>query len=78
MRREGFELSISRPRVLFSTDPATGQRLEPIEEVQVDVDDEFTGVVVEKLGSRRGELTDMRPSGGGKTRARPSWCRRAA
>ena len=68
MRREGFELSISRPRVIFQTDPATGQRLEPIEEVQIDVDDEFTGVVVEKLGTRRGEMADMRPSGAGKTR----------
>jgi GTP-binding protein len=68
MRREGYELSIGRPRVIFKTDPATGQRLEPIEEVQVDVDDEFSGVVVEKLGQRRGELQDMRPSGGGKSR----------
>jgi GTP-binding protein len=68
MRREGFELSLSRPRVLYRTDPATGQRLEPIEEVQVDVDEEFSGVVVEKLGGRRGELQDMRPSGGGKQR----------
>jgi GTP-binding protein len=68
MRREGFEVSISRPRVLYRNDPETGQRQEPIEEVQVDVDDEFTGVVVEALGKRRGELTDMRPSGGGKTR----------
>jgi GTP-binding protein len=68
MRREGFELSISRPRVLFEQDPETGARLEPIEEVFVDVDEDFAGVVVEKLGVRRGELTDMRPSGGGKTR----------
>jgi len=68
MRREGFELSISRPRVLYKSDPETGQRLEPIEEVQVDVDDAFTGVVVEKMGMRKGEMTDMRPSGGGKTR----------
>jgi GTP-binding protein len=68
MRREGFELSVGRPRVLFKTDPATGQRLEPIEEVQIDVDDAYTGVVVEKLGKRRGEIADMRPSGGGKTR----------
>jgi GTP-binding protein len=68
MRREGFELSIGRPRVIFRTDPATGQRLEPIEEAQVDVDDEFVGVVVEKLGQRRAEMTDLRPSGGGKTR----------
>jgi GTP-binding protein len=68
MRREGFELSISRPRVLFKSDPETGQRMEPIEEVVVDVDDEFSGVVVEKMGLRRAEMTDMRPSGGGKTR----------
>jgi GTP-binding protein len=68
MRREGFELSVGRPRVLLKTDAATGQRLEPIEEVQIDVDEAYTGVVVEKLGQRRGEITDMRPSGGGKTR----------
>jgi GTP-binding protein len=68
MRREGFELSISRPRVLYKTDAATGQRLEPIEEVVVDVDAEFAGVVVEKMGGRKGEMKDMRPSGGGKTR----------
>jgi GTP-binding protein len=68
MRREGYELSIGRPRVIFKTDPASGQRQEPIEEVQVDVDDAFAGIVIEKLGARRGELMDMRPSGGGKTR----------
>ena len=68
MRREGFELSVARPRVLYKTDPETGQQLEPMEEVIVDVDDEFSGAVVEKLGERRGEMTDMRPSGGGKTR----------
>jgi len=68
MRREGFELSISRPRVLFKRDEATGERLEPIEEVQIDVDDDFTGIVVEKISERRGELIDMRPSGGGKSR----------
>jgi GTP-binding protein len=68
MRREGFELSISRPRVLMKTDPVTGQRLEPIEQVMVDVDEAYSGVVVEQLGRRRGELTDMRPSGGGKVR----------
>ncbi len=68
MRREGFELSVGRPRVIYRTDPETGQRLEPIEEVQVDVDEEYSGVVVEKLGQRRAEMTDMRPSGGGKTR----------
>jgi GTP-binding protein len=68
MRREGFELSVSRPRVLFKNDEATGQLLEPIEEVVIDVDDQYTGVVVEKLSLRKGEMTDMRPSGGGKTR----------
>jgi len=68
MRREGFELSISRPRVIFKSDPQTGQRLEPIEEALVDVDDAYVGVVVEKISQRKGELVDMRPSGGGKTR----------
>jgi GTP-binding protein len=68
MRREGFELSISRPRVLFRTDPETGQRQEPIEEVLIDVDEAYVGVVVETMSERRGELTEMRPSGGGKTR----------
>ncbi len=68
MRREGFEMAISRPRVLFKTEPESGQRLEPIEEVIVDVDDDYAGVVVEEMGRRRAEMTDMRPSGGGKTR----------
>jgi GTP-binding protein len=68
MRREGFELSISRPRVLFKTDPSTGQRLEPIEEVIVDVDEEFAGVVVDKMSRRKAEMQEMRPSGGGKVR----------
>jgi len=68
MRREGFELAVGRPRVLFQADPATGQRLEPIEEVVVDVDDAYTGVVVEQISTRKGELQDMRPSGAGKTR----------
>ena len=68
MRREGFELSISRPRVLFTADPVTGRRLEPIEEVVVDVDEEFAGVVVEKMSRRKAELQEMRPSGGGKLR----------
>jgi len=67
MRREGFELSISRPRVLFKTDES-GKRLEPIEEVFIDVDDEYSGAVVEKMSLRKAELTGMRPSGGGKTR----------
>lgn len=68
MRREGFELAIGRPRVLFKTDEASGQQLEPMEEIQIDVDDEYTGIVVEKMGLRKGEMIDMRPSGGGKTR----------
>lgn len=68
MRREGFELTVGRPRVLFRSDPQTGQRQEPIEEVSIDVDDEFTGVVVEKMAGRKGEMTDMRPFGIGRTR----------
>ena len=68
MRREGFELSISRPRVVYRNDEETGQRLEPIEEVVIDVDDEFSGVVIEKLSARKADLKDMRPSGAGKTR----------
>jgi GTP-binding protein len=68
MRREGFELSISRPRVLFRNDPVTGERQEPMEEVQIDVDDDYVGVVVESMSLRKAEMTDMRPSGGGKTR----------
>jgi GTP-binding protein len=68
MRREGFEVSISRPRVVFQSDPATGARLEPIEEVVIDVDDDFAGVVIEKLSARKAELKDMGPSGSGKTR----------
>lgn len=67
MRREGFELSVSRPKVLFKDD-GNGGRLEPIEEVVIDVDEEHSGVVVEKISLRKGEMTDMRPSGGGKTR----------
>jgi len=68
MRREGFEVSISRPRVVFQTDPETGARLEPMEDIQIDVDDEFSGIVIEKLSARKAELKDMGPSGGGKTR----------
>jgi GTP-binding protein len=68
LRREGFELSISRPRVVFQTDPETGERQEPIEEVVIDVDDDFTGVVIEKLSARKAELMDMAASGAGKTR----------
>ena len=66
MRREGFELSVSRPRVLYKSE--NGQRLEPIEEVFIDVDEEYAGAVVEKMTQRKAELTGMRPSGGGKTR----------
>jgi len=68
MRREGFELSISRPRVLFRENPETGQREEPMEEVQIDVDEEFSGIVVEALNLRKGRMVEMRPSGGGKVR----------
>src|SRR5665213_2220965 len=68
MRREGFEVSISRPRVVYQTDAETGQRLEPIEEVVVDVDEDFSGIVIEKLSGRKAELKDMGPSGTGKTR----------
>jgi GTP-binding protein len=67
MRREGFELGISRPRVLFRTNEEGG-REEPYETVVIDVDDEYSGTVVEKMNLRKAELTDMRPSGGGKTR----------
>ncbi len=67
MRREGFELGISRPRVLFRDDEK-GQKTEPYETVVIDVDDEYSGTVVEKMAVRKGDLTDMRPSGGGKTR----------
>ncbi|MFO6464880.1 translational GTPase TypA [Jannaschia sp. KMU-145] len=67
MRREGFELSISRPQVLFREEG--GQRLEPVEEVTIDVDDEYSGAVIEKItGVRKGELAEMKPAGAGKTR----------
>ena len=67
MRREGFELSISRPQVLFQD--IDGVQHEPIEEVTVDVDDEYSGVVIEKLTStRKGDLAEMKPAGAGKTR----------
>ncbi len=67
MRREGFELSVSRPRVVFTRDK-DGQLLEPIEEVIVDVDEEHSGIVVQKLSERRADLTEMKPSGGGRLR----------
>ena len=67
MRREGFELSISRPRVILREED--GVKLEPIEEVIIDVDDEFTGAVIDKLtGERKGDLVEMKPAGVGKTR----------
>ena len=66
LRREGFELSISRPRVLFRDGP--NGREEPFETVVIDVDDEFSGTVIDKMALRKAEMTDMRPSGGGKTR----------
>ena len=67
MRREGFELSISRPQVLFREE--NGERMEPIEEVTIDVDDDYSGAVIEKItGARKGALVEMKPSGAGKTR----------
>ena len=66
MRREGFELGVSRPRVLFRED--NGARTEPYETVVIDVDEEYSGTVIDKMNMRKAEMTDMRPSGGGKTR----------
>ena len=66
MRREGYELSVSRPRVVFKEE--NGQKLEPFEEVVIDVDDAYSGVVVDKMSQRKAEMTQMSPSGGGKTR----------
>ena len=68
MRREGFELTIGRPRVLTRKNPETGDREEPFEDVLVDVDEAYSGVVVEKMSRRKGVMQDMRPSGGGKVR----------
>ena len=68
MRREGFELTIGRPRVLMRENPETGEREEPFEECLIDVDEGFAGVVVEKMSVRKGVMQDMRPSGGGKVR----------
>jgi GTP-binding protein len=67
MRREGFELSISRPRVLFQTDES-GQKTEPYEEVIIDVDEEFAGAVMEQMSFRKAELQEMRTASGGKSR----------
>ena len=68
MRREGFELSVSRPRVVLKKDEITGEWLEPIEEVVIDVDEEHSGVVVQKMSERKAEMIEMRPSGGHRLR----------
>ncbi|WP_321448016.1 translational GTPase TypA [uncultured Cohaesibacter sp.] len=67
MRREGFELGVGRPQVVMQKDE-NGKRLEPIEEVTIDVDDEYSGIVVQKMQERKAEMVEMRPSGGGRTR----------
>jgi GTP-binding protein len=67
MRREGFELSVSRPRVVLTKNDS-GQLLEPVEEVVIDVDEEFSGVVVQKMSERKSEMIEMRPSGGNRLR----------
>ena len=67
MRREGFELTIGKPRVVYR-EGENGERLEPVEEVVIDVDDEFSGAVIEKLSGRKGDMQEMKPSGGGRTR----------
>ena len=68
MRREGFELSVSRPKVLLRDDPATGETLEPIEDVVIDLDEEHSGVVVQKMAERRADMMEMKPSGGCRQR----------
>jgi GTP-binding protein len=67
MRREGFEMTVSRPRVLYKVSES-GARTEPIEEVIIDVDDEYTSTVVDGMNQRKAEMQDMRSSGAGKTR----------
>ncbi len=67
MRREGFELSVSRPKVVLKRD-ASGELLEPVEEVTIDVDEEHSGIVVQKMSERKAEMVEMRPSGGGRLR----------
>jgi len=67
MRREGFELAVSRPRVVYSPGP-NGETLEPVEEVVIDVDEEYSGTVVQKMSERRAEMIEMRPSGGNRQR----------
>ncbi|GLK84056.1 translational GTPase TypA [Ancylobacter defluvii] len=68
MRREGFEIAVSRPRVVFTKDADSGEILEPIEEVLIDVDEEYSGVVVQKMSERRAEMVEMKPSGGSRQR----------
>ena len=67
MRREGFELGVSRPKVVMQEDD-NGKKLEPIEEVLIDVDDEHSGIVVQKMAERKAEMLEMKPSGAGRTR----------
>ena len=68
MRREGFELGVMRPKVVMKEDPDSGEKLEPIEEVVIDVDDEHTGIIVQKLNERKADMMEMKPSGAGRTR----------
>jgi len=68
MRREGFELSVSRPKVLLKEDLASGEMLEPIEEVVIDLDEEHSGIVVQKMAERKADMMEMKPSGGGRLR----------
>jgi GTP-binding protein len=68
MRREGFELSVSRPKVLLKEDADTGEMLEPVEEVVIDLDEEHAGVVVQKMAERKADMMEMKPSGGGRLR----------
>jgi len=68
MRREGFELSVSRPKVLLKEDSASGEILEPIEEVVIDLDEEHSGIVVQKMAERKADMMEMKPSGGGRLR----------
>jgi GTP-binding protein len=68
MRREGFELAVSRPRVVMTKDETTGEMLEPIEEVVIDVDEEHSGIVVQKMSERKADMLEMRPSGGDRLR----------
>jgi GTP-binding protein len=68
MRREGFELSVSRPKVLLKENSASGELLEPIEEVVIDLDEEHSGIVVQKMAERKADMMEMKPSGGGRLR----------